>query len=348
MSEKKRILLVGSGGVGTIASLNLELSGRAEVTSVLRSDYDKIVKDGFEIESVDYGNFSGWRPSHISKSVASAVEINEGRPFDFIVVCTKVLRDFSKTEEVIAPAVTPKTTAIVLIQNGIDIEKPVAEMFRDSVVIGGVSLIGSANYSGRIVHDSHDRVEFGYYPTPYQTAEEQERRCREFVELYSVRNEKVVYQPDLLYARWRKLVYNSTLNTICALAQVDSARAYLIGLDESVVRPAMAELIHLAETATGKKMPDGIDQAMLECDDGIYYKPSMQVDVEKGNPMELEAILGNPIRIAKSLGVQVPLLSLIYHLLRGVQFRLLEARGAVSVPDKPSRHTTKPIWLSDI
>jgi ketopantoate reductase len=95
-------------------------------------------------------------------------------------------------------------------------------------------------------------------------------------------------------------------------------------------------------------MPDGIDQAMLECDDGIYYKPSMQVDVEKGNPMELEAILGNPIRIAKSLGVQVPLLSLIYHLLRGVQFRLLEARGVVSVPDKPYRHTTKPIWLSDI
>lgn len=348
MADKKRVLLVGSGGVGTIASLNLELSGKAEVTSVIRSDYDKVTKDGFEIDSVDYGKFSGWRPSHIVRSVDEAVASSKGKPFDFVVVCTKVLPEFAKTEETVAPAVTPTTTAVVLIQNGIDIERPLAEKFPQNAIIGGVSLIGSANYNGRIVHDSRDRVEFGYYPSKGVPAGELERRTREFVDMYAVKNSSVTYQPDLFYARWRKLVYNSTLNTVCALTQIDTARAYLMGLDETVIRPAMAELIALAERATGKKMPEGIDTAMLECDDGIYYKPSMQVDVEKGNPIELEAILGNPIRIAKRLGVEVPLLSVLYHLLRGVQFRLLEARGALQVPDDPSRKTAKPIWASDI
>lgn len=63
-SRKAQVLLIGSGGVGTIASLGLELGGRANVTSVLRSDYEKVKAHGFEIESVDHGKFQNWRPSH--------------------------------------------------------------------------------------------------------------------------------------------------------------------------------------------------------------------------------------------------------------------------------------------
>lgn len=62
-TTKAQVLLVGSGGVGTIASLGLELGGHAQVTSVLRSDYQKVMDDGFLIESVDHGNFENWRPT---------------------------------------------------------------------------------------------------------------------------------------------------------------------------------------------------------------------------------------------------------------------------------------------
>lgn len=55
MTEKDEILLVGSGGVGTIAALNLEKGGLARVTAVLRSNYDKIINDGFHIKSCDHG-----------------------------------------------------------------------------------------------------------------------------------------------------------------------------------------------------------------------------------------------------------------------------------------------------
>lgn len=61
--SKQNFLLIGAGGVGTIAALNLERGSHANVTVVLRSNYQKVVDDGFEIDSVDHGKLSGWRPS---------------------------------------------------------------------------------------------------------------------------------------------------------------------------------------------------------------------------------------------------------------------------------------------
>jgi hypothetical protein len=63
-NEKEfNICLVGSGGVGTIAAVVLEKSGRAKVTVVLRSMFDVIHRKGFEIESCDHGVLRGWKPS---------------------------------------------------------------------------------------------------------------------------------------------------------------------------------------------------------------------------------------------------------------------------------------------
>lgn len=49
----ENVLLIGSGGVGTMAAYALEYSGKAAVTSVLRSDYTKVLDKGFTIDSCD-------------------------------------------------------------------------------------------------------------------------------------------------------------------------------------------------------------------------------------------------------------------------------------------------------
>ena len=55
-ADKKSVLLFVSGGVGSIAAYSLEFGGKAEVTAVIRSDYDLVKEKGFEIESCDYGS----------------------------------------------------------------------------------------------------------------------------------------------------------------------------------------------------------------------------------------------------------------------------------------------------
>ncbi|VVT58718.1 uncharacterized protein SAPINGB_P006349 [Magnusiomyces paraingens] len=370
--RKQNILLVGSGGVGTVASVALEHSRKAAVTSVLRSDYDKVIAHGFEINSVDHGNLKGWRPSHVVKSVADAVTGLEQRwtennnseennnnddasVFDYIVVAIKALPDLVKTEDIIAPAMKPRQykkgnnvkeeeegsatqyPTVVLIQNGIGIEQPIIDAFPGAVVLSGVSMIGSHNFGGRIEQYEHDRLVVGYYDNAKTPAAQQEARARAFVDMYATTGVDCKYAEDVKQARWRKLVYNSTINTMCGLMQLDIGRCYLASIDTSVIVPAMHEILATAKAA-GYEFPESLCETMLRADEGLYYKPSMQIDIEKGNPIELEVILGNPLRIARSLGVPTPILSVVYNLLKGVQFRLLEGRGLLVAPEKG------PMW----
>jgi ketopantoate reductase len=68
--QKTRVLVVGTGGIGAMCSYALEQGGKAEVTAVLRSNYDAVLKDGFEIDSVQYGQIFGWRPTHSTYRLA--------------------------------------------------------------------------------------------------------------------------------------------------------------------------------------------------------------------------------------------------------------------------------------
>lgn len=61
---KARVLIVGMGGVGTMAAYALEAGSLAAVTAVLRSNYGIVEEKGFNIDSIDWGHeIKGWRPS---------------------------------------------------------------------------------------------------------------------------------------------------------------------------------------------------------------------------------------------------------------------------------------------
>lgn len=60
---KKTVLIIGGGAVGCIAAVNLEVGGQATVTLVLRSNYNVVHGQGYNIDSCDHGSLKGWRPS---------------------------------------------------------------------------------------------------------------------------------------------------------------------------------------------------------------------------------------------------------------------------------------------
>jgi 2-dehydropantoate 2-reductase len=63
--------------------------------------------------------------------------------------------------------------------------------------------------------------------------------------------------------------------------------------------------------------PEAILKSTLKNTSGS--KPSMLLDWEQGKIMELEVILGNPIRIAREHGIEMPRLQTLYALLRRAQ-----------------------------
>lgn len=330
--EKKNVLVIGTGGVGAITAYGLDYTQKSNLSIVVRRDYAKVTENGYRIHSVDYGEIEGWKPANVFPTVEDAAKHLH---FDYVVITTKNVPDILPVEELIAPLMTTDDVVVVLIQNGFDLAKDLFKKYPKNVVLSGVSHIGSRNTGAEIFQTQRDHCVISSFQNPNLPADLQEEKVREFISLYSNEKNDIRYFADVKWYRYRKLVYNATLNTVCALTSVDCGRLELSGGLESVAIPAMKEVVAVAK-ADGVELPSDIVNIISHADDGEYYEPSMRIDVRKGNPIELQVILGNLLEVAGNLGVATPTLSLLYNLLVVVQFRLKEANGYVQVPkDRP-------------
>ncbi|CZT13088.1 hypothetical protein WAI453_005866 [Rhynchosporium graminicola] len=337
MSAKSHILLVGSGGLGTMAAYNLEVGGLATITAVLRSNYKAVADNGFTLTSVDHGNIKGWKPTNIVDAIPTAGK--DKLPFDFIVVTTKNVADISPTvAELIAPAVTEGHTTIALLQNGLNIEKPIIAAFPKNPVISGVSLIGATETAhSHVLHDDPDELIISPFDNPNIPQYISIAAAKKFAELYSASGKVVCeYNENVGFVRWRKLVYNACYNSACAVVRMDTSRMRMYKFPiEDVVRPLMVEIIAIAKAA-GHDLPDGIADKMINADSEFtFFRPSMLQDVEKGNFIEFENIVGEPLREAEKLGVPAPNLKLIYGMLKILQWKTMETKGLVKLPVAP-------------
>lgn len=329
----KRVLVVGMGGVGTIVAYGIDYVGKSELSVVVRRDYDAVCKQGFQINSFDYGEIRAWKPDHIYSSVEKAAD--SGVVFDFVVIATKNLPDFVKLEEVTSAVITPEKTTIVLFQNGFDLARPFFAKYPKNVVISGVSLIGSHNHNGVVTQTQLDLSFISFFENKNLSKQLQEEKTKEFISLYSNDKNNASYHPDAKWHRYRKLIYNATLNTTAAITGADVGRIELAGAVDTVIVPAMKEVIKVAK-ADGVDLPEESINQLLHSDDGDWFEPSMLVDVQKGNPIELEVILGNLLKVAADLKVETPTLTMLYNLLKVVQFRLKEKNGYITLPkDRP-------------
>lgn len=223
-------------------------------------------------------------PCLVAKAVPNVAQ-DKLPPFDYIVVATKNCPDVGPTvEEIIAPAVTDSRTVIVLVQNGLNIEKPLIKAFPRNVVLSGISLIGVAEKGhGTIVHDYHDELIVGAFKNPNVTADTARTAAAEFVDLYSASG-KVTCElnENVDFVRWRKLIYNASFNPISTITGMDTTRLRLArGPIETLVKPAMWEIWNAAKAA-GHDIPKTHIESTINIDPmEVYCKPSMLQDIEK-------------------------------------------------------------------
>ncbi|KAI1122569.1 putative 2-dehydropantoate 2-reductase [Nemania abortiva] len=332
MSQAKaRVLVVGTGGVGTLAAYALETGGKAEVTAVMRSNYAAVEKNGIDIDSIEHGHdIKGWRPTVIRKTIPNVSE-EKLEPFDFILVTTKNIPELPPTvADIIEPAVTAGKSAIVLSQNGLNIEKPLIKRFPTNPIISSISYVGATETShGKILHDDADRQKIGPFDNPGVLPEIAEEAARRYVAIYNATNKlDVTFDADVKYVRWRKLVYNSSYNSVAAVLRMDTARMRMSQhVIDDLIRPIMLEIVAAAR-ANGVHLPDDVPDMVIRADPtDTAFKPSMCQDAEKGNLMEIETIVGEPLREGEAKGVPMPTLRTIYGLLKGIQLQIKEKRG---------------------
>ncbi|GAB1743168.1 hypothetical protein NU219Hw_g9024t1 [Hortaea werneckii] len=312
-----KALVFGTGGVGCIYGFILSQAG-CSVTTVCRSNFTAVRENGISVRSKIFGN-ACYRPT-AAQTVRQALEHG---PFDYIVVTAKA---FPGTAKVIKEAVDPSTT-IVLGQNGIGVEKEYADLYPDNVLIAGVVYLPVTQVEpGVVEHGPLERFEIGTYPP--DASQEAKKRCRELSHLFRAGGGSAPVFDDIQPQRWFKLAVNAAWNPTTALTMCDDAN-YLrsSAKAEDMIRKIMKDVGKIAAAAG---YPNAVTDQGIEHDlqrpkgrlDTGGKEPSMLTDVRNGRATEVEAILGNALRIGEERGVDTPYLELIYTLAKGRDYAI--------------------------
>ena len=301
---KPRILVVGTGAIGGFYGGKLSQVG-VKVATLCRSDYDTVQAKGISVTST-LGDFH-FTPEKVIRQVKEY-----GPPPDYILVALKVLPEV-ETAEIIRDAVGPET-AVLLLQNGIEIEEPVARALPNTEIISGLAFICVTRTGpGHIDHTDYGRLVIGRFPAGRSS------KVETLAELFNQAGVKCEVSEDVVTARWRKLVWNAPFNPISVLAGSVDTKAMVENPETlHLVRRVMEEVCRIAEAA-GYPLPSEVVQQNI---DGTLkmtpYRTSMLVDFKAGRPMEVEAILGDALRVAKRYGVSAPHMETLYSLLKSV------------------------------
>ncbi|KAH3902680.1 related to ketopantoate reductase [Saccharomycodes ludwigii] len=353
MTYKKPLcLVIGAGGVGVLTAYSLFKADKSRVALVVRSDYEKCLSTGYNIQSCDYGEIKNWKPDLIYRSVEDAAK--SGEFFDYIIVTTKNIPDGpSPVYATIKPVIKSNiknwpslnsSCSIVLIQNGIDIEHEVIDLLHREGsaknkfnLLSGVQMIGSIKVGQcEIKHQSKDSVLIGPFDPNDQEAV---KKSHEFVKMYDTPENFVTFDHNVRFSRWKKLMYNATINTMTAIVHLDYSRCLEFGkntTEAGIIRPAMNEIMAIAKSE-GYEIDPETATILIEADRDLVYKPSMLVDVEKTQLMELEVIIGNPLKVAKKNNVATPSLKMLYYLLVIIQGRIKEKQGTLIFDENTAR-----------
>ncbi|KAF2629023.1 2-dehydropantoate 2-reductase [Macroventuria anomochaeta] len=324
------ILIVGAGAIGAFYASRLALVPGLSVSVICRSNYKAVRANGFQITSPQYGDYT-FTPTDTFANPDEARKSNT--QWNYIIVSTKALPDVSDDSEILEGLVG-KNTAIVLIQNGLGVEEPYACRFPGAVICSAVTIATCAQPShGRIKHNRWTRINSGPYlphldtgapkPTDATAVDKNAAFIAALVE-GGIRDASAYSHAKLQLVRWHKIAINASMNPSSVLTL--GSTNYAMSNDPELQRHlkgVMEEILETAPKVLGQPMPkdfatpDAIIRSTQRNTSGS--RPSMAMDWEQGKRMEIEVILGNPIRIARERGFEMPRLQTLYALVRMAQ-----------------------------
>ncbi len=205
------ILVFGMGNVGTVYSMILHHAG-AKVFCVCRSSCSAAKTNGLTVRSSIFGEKT-FHPVIVS-TVEEAVRRAGTRPFDFVLVCTKAvpMEYPNNPPTLLQSAISPGITSIVVIQNGLGVERPYKEAFPDNTIVSGVTYLPTTQISpGVVSHTETQRLHLGTFPasSPTSTEYANVNRFAQILRAYPGDVDTTVHH-DVQIERWKKLIGNAT------------------------------------------------------------------------------------------------------------------------------------------
>lgn len=328
------VLVVGAGAVGAFYASRI--AHTVKVSCICRSNYPAVSQNGFKMRTHTFGNYN-FQPTNVFSSPSECEKSDI--VWDYVVMTTKALPDVNDDTKIIEKLVTSGRTAIVLIQNGVGVEAPYRKAFPTNPILSAVTVISAAQTEpGTIVQNRWTRISIGPYSgdddlaqplsvedvkARNESATSMNTRLVDMLKEGGVKDAEDYDEAGLQLVRWHKIAINASMNPSAVLSH--GAGNAEMALDPELrihLKGVMEEVLDTAPKVLGRPFPQSLatpDAILKSTERNTSGKPSMLIDWEKGSRMELEVILGNPVRIARAKGIEMPRLQSLYALLKMAQ-----------------------------
>ena len=309
-----KILVMGAGAVGAYFGARLQQAGE-QVVFCARGDHLRALKD----RGLTFTSYQG----DFSIAVTATGDPRDFAPYDLILFCVKSY-DTGAAAHALEGCLNPGG-AILTVQNGVENETLVVEVFGKDNVMGGNARVGAELVApGRVVHRTGGLIEFGELDGR-DTARAQ--RLAELFRRAGIFGELTMRLPTI---RWEKLLWNAAFNTITTLVQRKVGD--LIDDPDCVelLRALMHEIAAVAR-AEGIALGDAQVEAQITRSRASLrdVRPSTLQDSERGKPLEYEALCGAVIRAARRHQIATPYMDTVYALMKLLDRNLTSRAGNI-------------------
>jgi 2-dehydropantoate 2-reductase len=290
-----RILIAGTGGVGGYYGARLAAAGSDVVFLARGAMLDALRTNGLVLRA-DLGDL------RLERVEATDRLGDAGPPADAVLFVVKTY-DNAGAADSIEPAVAPGTILCSL-QNGVDNEAFLRDRFPQATVIGGTSRIEAFVVEPGVFAQRGKQSELtvgAFAPDDRPAAE----RLGEEFEPSGV---PTTVTDDIEAALWLKLVVITGLGGVTAFAHGTIGDVLADPELDRLLRDVLAETDGVAR-ALGVAIPPNLAEtvhAYAEDQLARDFSSSMARDVERGKPLEVEALNGAVVRYGEEAGVPTP------------------------------------------
>lgn len=298
-----KIAVIGAGGVGGPFGVALAKAG-ADVTFVARGNHLAAMKStGLKVQG-------GRGESHLFPVQATDDPMSIG-VVDVVLNCVK-LWDLEDSGHKIKSMVGPQT-AVIPLQNGVDAADRLAPILGKDKVMGGVAQISASITSpGTLTQvGTTMRMVFGEFDQPTSA------RGEAFLALCQKAGFDAVLSPDIRKELWMKFIMLASNASVMAIARQPLGPLREDADIVAVFRAAYEEVIAVGR-ASGVNLPDDAMGPVMNFmkTAPAEIKPSMLLDLERGNRLEAPWLGGKVIELGKKFGIPTPTHAMLYALVK--------------------------------
>ncbi|MBN9219486.1 MAG: 2-dehydropantoate 2-reductase [Mesorhizobium sp.] len=322
-----KITIFGAGAIGGYLAAKLALAGRTELAIVARGAHlDEIKAGGLRL--IEDGQ-------ETAAPVRAATKAEELGAQDYVILALKA-HSVAPALDQIAPLLGDDT-AVVTMQNGVPwwyfhgLGGPLEGTRLETVDPGGAiwQRIGPRRVIGSVVYPAVEvdapglirHVEGKRFSLGEPSGEKSERVTRLAEEMVKAGLQAPVRE-DIRSEIWVKLWGNLSFNPISALT--GSTLAAIVADDgtRALARAMMLEAQAIGE-ALGVRFPIAVDRRIKGAGDVGEHKTSMLQDLERGRPMEIDALVCAVQELGRLTDKPTPAIDAVSALVR----RLARERG---------------------